>query len=533
MTTFRDAITEFTRIVGEEHVYAEPSRLEQYRWCTVPIQRTIAAALRPDSVEQIQKIVQIASNYRISLYPISTGNNWGYGSKQPVRDDNIVLDLSRMNRIIEVHSELAYAVVEPGVTQGQLYQHLRQHQIALSLNPTGAGPDCSILGNTLERGFGIGPNGDHFQAQCGMEVVLATGELLRTGFGHYPGARAAYLYKWGLGPYLDGIFTQSNFGIVTKIGVWLAPKPESFEACYITCQSEKQLGPLIDRIRKLVSYGVFQGPMNLVHRNRALIMLERYPWERMANQQPLLESLAGQLAAKKKIGVWNGIGAISGSQAQVRAARQTIRKVLRGMNVRVTFLSERKFRLLQNYPRAFSIWSNLNVSELMKTLTGSFGLLKGIPSEVALPLAYWRNRKISPPAREINPVRDNCGLMWFAPVIPMTAEDVLNFRKIVEPIFAKYRFEVCITLTAVNQRCFDCTLPILYEKSDPAEVQRARECYEDLMHTCMQNGYVPYRLGIQSMAYETSREDVFWTVVQRLKTALDPNGILAPGRYAP
>ncbi|HET9944001.1 MAG TPA: FAD-binding oxidoreductase, partial [Terriglobia bacterium] len=227
-----NALAQFRQIVGEQNAFADAARLERYRWCTIPLQRKIAAVLRPQSVEEVQQIVQTANTHRVALYPISTGNNWGYGSALPVRDDNVVVDLSRMNRIVDINTELAYAVLEPGVTQGQLYQHLQHHRIPLLLNPTGAGPHCSILGNTLERGFGIGPNGDHFLAQCGMEVVLATGEILHTGFGHYANAKAQYVYKWGVGPYLDGLFTQSNLGIVTKIGVWLMPAPECFEACY-------------------------------------------------------------------------------------------------------------------------------------------------------------------------------------------------------------------------------------------------------------------------------------------------------------
>src|SRR5687767_11066928 len=211
----QDAITQFRQALGKHNVSTDAAGLERYRWCTSSVQRNIAAVLQPESVEQVQQIVGIANAHQVPLYPISTGNNWGYGSALPVRHDNVVVDLSRMNRIIDVNIELAYAVLEPGVTQGQLHQHLQQHRIPLSLNPTGAGPHCSILGNALERGFGIGPNGDHFLAQCGMEVVLATGEILRTGFGHYAGAKAEYVYKWGLGPYLDGLFTQSNFGIVT------------------------------------------------------------------------------------------------------------------------------------------------------------------------------------------------------------------------------------------------------------------------------------------------------------------------------
>lgn len=529
---FEAAISAFRQIVGDEHTLTDPAALERYGWCTTPIRHHIVAVLRPASVEDVQRVVGIAAAHLVPLYPISTGNNWGYGSAQPAQDHNVVVDLGRMNRIVEVNTELAYAVLEPGVTQRQLYDYLQDHQIPLWLNPTGAGPSCSVLGNTLERGFGIGPNGDHFLAQCGMEVVLATGELLHTGFGHYPGAKATYVYKWGVGPYLDGLFTQSSYGIVTKMGVWLKPAPEYFEACYLTCNSEDQLGPLIDGVRQLLFTGVFQGPVNLLHRDRVLTMLERYPWEAMAGQTPLSESVAQRLASQKKIGAWNGVGALCGSKAQVRAAKETIRRTLKGKVDRLTFLSDERLRMLQRFPKAFSVLLRMNVPDLLKTLQGSYGMMKGIPSEIALSLAYWRNRRPRSMAAEINPARDNCGLMWFAPIIPMTREDVFAFRQVIKPIFAKYGFEACITFTAVNERCFDCTLPLLYDKDDVSEVRKAQECYLELVENCRQHGYVAYRLGLQSMQEETTQNDAFWNVVKKLKSALDPQGILAPGRYA-
>jgi len=529
---FEAAVTAFRQIVGEEHTLTDVAALQRYGWCTIPVQRNIPAVLRPSTLEEVQQIIHVASTHHVPVYPISTGNNWGYGSAQPAHDRSVVVDLGRMNRIIEVNTELAYAVVEPGVTQSQLYDHLQQHRIPLWLNPTGAGPSCSIVGNTLERGFGIGPNGDHFLAQCGMEVVLPSGEILQTGFGHFPGAKATYLYKWGVGPYLDGLFTQSSFGVVTKMGVWLTPVPAYFEACYLTCNSEEQLGPLIDAVRQLLFTGVFQGPVNLLHRNRVLIMLGQYPWEEMAGQTPLSESTAARLAARKKIGAWNGVGAICGSRAQVRAARQTIRQALKGKVDRLTFLSDGRLRLLRRYPKALSVLSGMNVPDLLRTLESAYGMMKGIPSEIALSLSYWRNRRMAPPAADINPARDNCGLMWFAPIIPMTRDGVFAFRGIIEPILAKHGFEACITLTAVNERCFDCTLPILYDKDDPNEVQKARACYAELHDSCGRAGYIPYRLGLQSMTEETSRDDVFWAVVQKLKAALDPQGIVSPGRYA-
>jgi 4-cresol dehydrogenase (hydroxylating) len=272
--------------------------------------------------------------------------------------------------------------------------------------------------------------------------------------------------------------------------------------------------------------------MNLLHRNRVLIMLGQYPWDEMHGRTPLAEDVARRLAAAKNVGLWNGVGAISGSRAQVQAAKRTISARLKGKVARLTFLSDAKLRILARFPGLAGTILRMDVAELLKALRNSYGMMKGVPSEVALGLAYWRNRRVAPKPGDMEPARDNCGLMWFAPVIPMTARDVADFRRIVEPIFGRHRFEACITLTAVNERAFDCTLPLLFDKDDDGESARAEECHHELVEACRKSGYVAYRLGLQSMERETSRDDVFWDVVQTLKAALDPLGILAPGRYS-
>ncbi len=60
-----------------------------------------------------------------------------------------------------------------------------------------------------------------------MEVVLADGDFVRTGMGALPGAGTWQQFKYGMGPLVDGLFSQSNFGIVTKMGFWLMPQPEA------------------------------------------------------------------------------------------------------------------------------------------------------------------------------------------------------------------------------------------------------------------------------------------------------------------
>ncbi len=523
-------LTELRNIVGQENLLTKPDELAPYAHAEFPLQRRIPAVVRPGCTAEVQSIVRLAALHGFPLYPISTGKNWGYGSANPVRDDNVILDLSRLNRIREVNTELAYAVVEPGVTQRDLYSHLEAHNTGLMMDPTGSGPGCSILGNSLERGYGISPYGDHFSYVCGMEVVLANGEILRTGFDHFENSKVSRVFKWGIGPYLDGIFTQSDFGIVIGMGVWLMPKPEHFEACYFSCGAEDDIYPLIDAVRWLLQHNVIRGSVNLAHRNRVLTMLMQYPWEAMNGRTPLAPEVALQLAAERKVGAWNGVCGIYGTRWEVMAAKRAIKSVLRGKVARLNFVSGTLLRIMEKYPGPLSLVTGMNVPELVKVIKPSFGILSGKPSEVSLVSPYWRSRK-KPPQSGINPVADNCGLYWFAPVVPMTRDDTREFVNIVQTTLTRHGFEACIMLSTVTNRCFDCNLPILFDREDPEQTARAGECYEDVFERCTRAGFIPYRVGIQSMQKLFSEGDEFWNVAKRIKDALDPAGILAPGRY--
>jgi hypothetical protein len=160
------------------------------------------------------------------------------------------VNLRRMNRVLEINEEMGYAVVEPGVTWSQLYEAIEAggHKLMVSTTDLGWG---SVIGNSLEHGTTYLPYGADFQAPCGMEVVLANGEVLRTGMGALPGSKAWHLYRRGLGPTLDPLFMQSNFGVVVKMGVWLMPKPEVYAPFWAHVPRETDLVPLMDTMRRL------------------------------------------------------------------------------------------------------------------------------------------------------------------------------------------------------------------------------------------------------------------------------------------
>ena len=131
----------------------------------------------------------------------------------------------------------------------------------------------------MERGFGHTPYGDHFSHVCGMEVVLPDGEAMETGFARFAGARSGPLHRWGVGPYLDGLFTQSNLGVVTRMSIWLMPAPAYFQAYFFTCDSEDGLGPIVEALRPLRLNGTLRSTVHIANDYKVLEGLRQYPWE--------------------------------------------------------------------------------------------------------------------------------------------------------------------------------------------------------------------------------------------------------------
>jgi 4-cresol dehydrogenase (hydroxylating) len=227
---FGDVLKRFEAAVGADAVVSDPAALAEFDDPYNLPDRTDfkpSAALFPTTVEQIQEVLRVANHDKIPLWTVSQGRNNAYGGAAPRLPGAVLLNLRRMNRVLEIDEECAYALVEPGVRFFDLYDHIRanDHKLMISVPDLGWG---SVIGNTLDHGFGYTPYGEHTASQCGMEVVLANGAVIRTGMGAMTGNRTWQTYKKGFGPSSDGLFMQSNFGIVTKMGIWLLPQPECY-----------------------------------------------------------------------------------------------------------------------------------------------------------------------------------------------------------------------------------------------------------------------------------------------------------------
>jgi len=146
----------------------------------------------------------------------------GYGGAAARVRGSVIVDLGkRMTKVLNIDPDACTCLVEPGVSFYALYEEIQKRghtHLWIDVPDLGGG---SVLGNTVDRGIGYTPYGDHFGSHSGMEVVLPTGEVIRTGMGALPGNNTWQIFPYGFGPYAEYVFTEHGFTIFdTDIPQW-------------------------------------------------------------------------------------------------------------------------------------------------------------------------------------------------------------------------------------------------------------------------------------------------------------------------
>ena len=515
-TPTESAIAEWAAILGESGVITAGGA--DFGVSTIGTKRSIPAVLRPENQEQVAAILKVAQSWQVAVYPVSTGNNWGYGSANPVEDGCVILDLSRLNRISGFDPEMGVITVEPGVTQGALRDFLDSHDGNYLVPVTGAGPTCSILGNALERGYGITPITDHFAAVTKIEAILPDGTLYRTPLSELGGEEVDGLFKWGLGPYLDGLFSQGNFGVVVNMTIALAPVPDTVTAFFFSTKEDDKLEALVPAVRAVLrALGGSVVAINLLNSQRMLSMMTPFP-EDKAVDGVLPAHEVESLASSHGVPAWSGVGAIYASKEVARAARRTLRRLLGPVTDRLIFINQRKVEMARTIARVMPGSLATRVKGMADTLAGALEIMHGTPNDVALALAYWRSGALPAPGQPKNPARDGCGLIWFAPLVPIRGKDVRRYTNMIEKICPQYGINPLITLTTVNDRCFDSTVPLLFDRSNADATARANNCYRALFEAGQKEGFLPYRLNINAMDILNTDSSAFSTLASKLQS---------------
>ncbi|MDF1843964.1 MAG: FAD-binding oxidoreductase [Rubripirellula sp.] len=528
-TSTVDFFRELRDRLGQNAVDDSRSAVETYGRTAMPSAPRPSGVVRPQSRDEVIDCLKLANEHRKPLYPISGGKNWGLGSACPTTDGQVVMDLSGMTRILEVNEQLGYAVIEPGVTQGQLFQYLQDNQIDLWMDATGAGPDATIVGNLMERGYGHSPNGDRFHNSCAFEVVLADGSVIETGWAHHPNSQVSNLFKTGIGPSIDGLFTQSNLGVVTRATIWLIPKPQAFKAYVFRIKSDEELAAVVDALRPLRSLGVINSVVHLANDYRVISGHHQFPYDRFSGEDPLPEAARAELRKAMGLGHWNALGAFYGTKDSVQGSCRAMRKALRGITKPI-FIDDAK---LQWFDRAYRIakWipAVQRLNDSVTSARSAIALLKGKPVHDHLAGSGWRSRKAWQD-QPTDPLDRGDGIIWLTPLVPLTGDACQQFLSCVEPIFAEFGFEPLLTFVMISGRVMCCPTTICYDRSSDVESLRAKECYRRLLSVCTEQGFLPYRCGIQSMS-TLLQTNTNGSTISKLKHTLDPLQIIAPGRY--
>lgn len=212
-------INELKSITGEQYTLIDRESLALYGYDSTPeLESRPGAVLLPGSTEEIIRIMQLCHSAGISVSPRGSGTSLSGGSLST--DGGVVIQSSRMNRIIEIDQENLTATVEPGVLTSTL--HRAVEALDLFYPPDPASMNISTMGGNVAensgglRGLKYGVTANYVM---GLETVLAGGDLLKTG-----GKAVKDVAGYALTPLL--VSSEGTLGFFTGITVKLIPKPQ-------------------------------------------------------------------------------------------------------------------------------------------------------------------------------------------------------------------------------------------------------------------------------------------------------------------
>jgi glycolate oxidase len=210
-------VGQLRKIAGPDAVLDRPEDVMLYEYDAGIRKSTPGAVVFPQSPEQVSQIMRLATTNKISVVPRGAGTGLSSGAISP--EGGVVLAFSRMNRILEVDVENQRAVVQPGVVNQQLSEHVANLGLYFAPDPSSQ-KACTIGGNVAENSGGphtlaYGVTVNHV---TGLEVVMPNGEIV-----HFGGKAAE-----GCGYDMAGFFvgSEGTLGIATAITVKLLRRPE-------------------------------------------------------------------------------------------------------------------------------------------------------------------------------------------------------------------------------------------------------------------------------------------------------------------
>jgi 4-cresol dehydrogenase (hydroxylating) len=306
----------------------------------------------------------------------------------------------------------------------------------------------------------------------------------------------------GIGPCLDGLFRQSSLGVVTKMGFWMFPRPEAYLSASVDVQRFADLEPLVELFNELEYSNIFNGMPSITspvlsHDNPAMFQEVPEPAE------------MERRVRETGLSAWRGTAGFYGPERVIRAQWDYVKERFAHFEG-VTF-KENQFVKLPLAP-----------DQIDKVAKARFG----IPS-----LEIFAVGSRSP----TNP-EPSAGHIWFSAIIPRTGKGIIEANRVMRreckrlniPLFM---FSPAVTCWTRGYVLF-AAVPVSHDKADN---QRLREAVREVIGICAAHGWGEYRTppAFQDtvMNSYSFNNNILRRVNERIKDALDPNGIMSVGRY--
>jgi len=479
---------EFTRVVKPENVVSDSTILESYsKDCSFVPRASPLFLVYPESKEEVQGIVRLANESRIPLVPVSSGVPRFRGDTIPSQG-GVIVDFSKMKHIMKIDPINRCAMVEPGVTYGELIPELKKQGLKLNI-PLLPRASKSVVTSRLEREPNLIPKYqyDYVDPLLTLEVVYGTGDDLRTGSASGPGAletlKADKVNPWGPGMidyfrFLTG--AQGTMGLVT----WAMTKTEvlpSLQKLYFI--PIEDLSKLTAPMNRLLRQRVVDECLALNNVNLATILAEDWP--------------ADFKELKANLPPWTIIVCMAGYQRR----------------------PEERINIMEKY--LTDICEDLGLKP-KTTLPGAEGKESTVLELLSAPWEkepYWKLR-----------YKGSCHDIFFL----TTLSKAPGFIELMKRVVARYRYPNddvgCYIQPMVQGRACHCEFNLPCDESNVEELAEVKKFFIDASETLIKNGaffsrpYGPWA----DMVYSRYAEGM--TALKKLKGIFDPNNILNPGK---
>ncbi|MCP4599893.1 MAG: FAD-binding oxidoreductase [Proteobacteria bacterium] len=437
---------------------------------------------RPDLViklhtsEEAEAVVRLAGAHRVPLIPRIAGTNLGGLSLAP--QGGAILDLTEMNRILEIDEMNMIAVIEPGVTFQQLVDELENRDLPLTIGIPLSPPHTSVIANCLLDGLGnlslvYGTMGEWI---AGLEVILASGQVIRTGswaLSDIPYGRAPL-------PDLTGLFVswQGTTGLVTKMAVELKPNPPLRKRLFILTYDRRTTYELMRRLARLRLFDDIGG---LSWPTGKMLYGVEKPIERDPNEPEFYTYIDVSANSSKEMDV--KLETLTEQLETVRQAQGT--EIEKPFDIDTLCLVAPEFKKFAKFPT--------DLDFLTKNPGG--------------------------------------GLTWVGTYGPMSRFERAADKGI--EIMERHGFPPLIVSRPMKGGHFGVLRFIeTFQRDDEREVEKVRQCNSELTDMVLEHGFIPYKTPAWSVK---KLLPLMWPgthdLMRSVRSLLDPLGIMNPGRW--